>query len=73
MQLDNSHSRLLDDDNAVERNESGSRKKAVTWHRYSTLLMGVLGVSIFINIILTLQYRRSTSLAESYAPSIYGH
>ena len=72
MLLDDSHSRLLDDNNTVERNESRPRKRAVTWQRYSSLMLGAFGLSILMNIILALQYYHLRSLAESYAASIYG-
>ena len=72
MLLDDSHSRLLDDNNAVERNESRPRQRAVTWQRYSILMLGAFGLSILMNIILALQYYQLRSLAESYAASIYG-
>ena len=72
MLLDDSHSRLLDDDNAVERNEYRPRKRAVTWQRYSSLMLGAFCLSISMNILLALQYYQLRSLAESYAPSIYG-
>ena len=73
MLLDDSHSRLLDDGDAVERHESRSRKRAVTWERYSTPLSGVLGLSILMNILFALQYHRLSSFAEFYGPSIYGY
>ena len=72
MLLADSHSRLLDHYNAVERNESGPQKRAVTWQRYSTPMLGVLGLSLLMNIVLALQYHQLSSLVGSCAPSIYG-
>ena len=73
MLLDDSHSRLLDDGDATERNESRPRKIAVTWERYSTPLLGVLGISMLMNIVFALQYHQLSSFAEFSGPSIYGY